>query len=375
MSLEVKPVISADQKKLFIDIEWQLNKNVPHWVSPLRLDRKEVLDKKKNPFFQHAEIELFIAYKNGQPVGRIAAITNENHNKYYNDKSGFWGFFCCENNQETADALFKEAANWLKSKGRDQMLGPVDPSTNDQCGLLIEGFDSPPFIMMNHNPPYYQDLAEKFGHKKAKDLYAWFQTTKDALDNISEKMYRVSTKIREKYDITIRNISSKRLDEEIKLIKEVYNNAWSENWGFVPFTDDEINHVAANLKLIADEELLLIAEQKGKPIGFSVSLPNVNEIFAKIPDGKLLPSGIFKLLLGKKKIKDVRVIILGVSKEYQFLGLGSIFYIETITRAYNKGYRGGEMSWILEDNTTMNKAIEAIGSNLYKKYRMYTYPL
>ena len=302
-------------------------------------------------------------------------LCGKSNYQYYNDKSGFWGFFSCENDQEAANALFTEAAKWLKAKNKDQMLGPVDPSTNDQCGLLIEGFDSPPFIMMNHNPPYYQTLVENFGHKKAKDLFAWYQTTKDALDNISDKMYRVSSKIREKYEISIRNISIKKLNEEIKLIKEVYNNAWSENWGFVPFTDDEINHVAANLKLIADEELLLLAERNGKPIGFSVSLPNVNEILAKITNGRLLPGGIFKLLLGKKKIKDVRVIILGVNKEYQFLGLGSIFYIETIKRAYEKGYRAGEMSWILEDNSTMNKAIEAIGSNLYKKYRIYSYPV
>ena len=184
-------------------------------------------------------------------------------------------------------------------------------------------------------------------------------------------MERVASKIMDKYNITLRNISVKNLKQEIKLIKEVYNNAWSRNWGFVPFTDEEIDHIAGDLKDIADEDLMYFAEKDGKPIGFSVTLPNINEIMAKIPDGKLLPTGIFKLIFGIKKIKTVRVIILGVNKEYQHLGLGSIFYINTIRKAYEKGYKGGEMSWILEDNLTMNRAIEAFGSKLYKKYRMY----
>ena len=375
MAIEIIPVRTAKQQKSFIDYEWQANSNTEHWISPLRMERNVLLNKKKNPFWSHADIEMFLAYNNGTLSGRIAAITNDNHNDFHKDKTGFWGFFECENNQETANALFEAAVKWLREKGRDNMLGPMNPSTNDECGILIDGFDSKPYIMMRHNPRYYPQLIEGFGNTKAKDLYAWFQTSKGAVENITDKMERVASKIQKKYNLKIRNIKIKDLKQEIKLIKEVYNNAWSENWGFVPFTDAEIDHIAADLKDIADEDIMLLAEKDGKPIGFSVSLPNINEVMEKIPNGKLLPTGIFKLLAGIKKIKTIRVIILGVNREYQHIGLGSIFYINTIRKAYEKGYTGGEMSWILEDNHTMNRAIEAFGSKIHKTYRIYGYPL
>jgi len=375
MAIKIVPVRTSKQKKLFIDYEWQANRDTKNWVSPLRMERNVLLDTKKNPFWTHAEMEMFLAYDNDKLVGRIAAITNANYNDFHKDKSGFWGFFECENNQEVANALFDAAAQWLREKDRDSMLGPMNPSTNDECGVLIEGFDTKPYIMMRHNPEYYPAIIEGYGNTKAKDLYAWLSSSKDAMENITDKMLRVSSKIQEKYNLNIRNIKLKNLKEEIKLVKEVYNNAWSQNWGFVPFTNEEFDHIANDLKDIADEDLMLLAEKDGKPVGFSITLPNINEIMERIPDGKLLPTGIFKLLTGLKKIKTVRVIILGVVKEFQHLGLGSIFYINTIRKAYEKGYWGGEMSWILEDNYTMNRAIEAFGSKIYKKYRIYTYPL
>ncbi|KAA3611306.1 MAG: hypothetical protein D8M58_15175 [Calditrichaeota bacterium] len=373
MSIKVVPVRSKIEKKLFINYEWQANKNTENWVSPLRMERNELLNTKKNPFFAHAKIELFLAYTKDKIVGRIAAITNENHNKFHNDNVGFWGFFECENNQEAANALFENAASWLKQENKDAMLGPMNPSTNDECGTLIDGFETKPFLMMRHNPSFYPKLIEEFGNKKAKDLWAWYTTPENSVNNISEKMERVASKIEKKYKLTIRNISVKNIKSEIKLIKEVYNNAWTPNWGFVPFTDAEIDHAAANLKDIAVGDMMFLAEKDGKPIGFCITLPNVNEIFARIPNGKLLPTGIFKLLFGIKKIKSVRTLIMGVNKEYQFLGLGSIFYIRSIKKALEKGYTSAEMSWILEDNDLMNKAIESIGSKVYKKYRIYQY--
>lgn len=342
---------------------------------PFETGKKRFAQPKKESLlftFRNGDV---LAHKNGKIVGRIAAITNRNYNDFHNDKTGFWGFFDCIDDQDAANALFRAAADWLKEKKRDVMIGPMNPSTNDEAGLLITGFDTPPYLMMTHNPDYYPGIVEGFGNVKAKDLYAWMITTEEAEKNITEKMIRVSEKIIKKYDLKIRNLKVKDLKNEIKLVKEIYNNAWSENWGFVPFTDEEINHVAADLKDIADENLLLLAEKNGEPIGFSVTLPNVNEIFAKIPNGRLLPTGIFKLLTGLKKIKTVRVVILGVKKEYQFLGLGAIFYIESIRRARKLGYQAGEMSWILEDNHAMNRAIEAVGSRIYKKYRIYSYPL
>jgi len=375
MAVEIVPVETKKQKKQFVDFEWEINKKVPNWVGPLRIQRAEILDKKKNPFWQHAEYQLFLAYRDGRLAGRIAAITNENHNKFQKDNAGFWGFFESVNDQQVADALFRAAADWNREKGKDEMLGPMNPSTNDEVGTLIDGFDTPPFLMMTHNPPYYKELAENFGHTKAKDLYAWYITTEMAEKNITDKMLRVSRKILKRYNITIRKINLKKLKEEVVLLKEIYNDAWSANWGFVPLTDPEFDKLAKELKPIADEELLLLAEKDGEPIAFSLTLPNVNEVFRKIPDGKLLPFGIFKLLFGLKKIKNVRVLVLGVKRKYQFIGLGSVFYIETIRKALERGYYGGEMSWILEDNYQMNKAIEVIGSDKYKTYRIFRYPL
>jgi len=375
MALEIRPVRTKKDKKLFIDLEWQLNKNLPNWVSPLRMERAKVLNTKKNPFFQHAEIEMFIAFKEGRPSGRIAAILNESYNSFQNDNSGFWGFFECINDQETADGLFKAAADWLKNKGFENMYGPMNPSTNDEVGLLVDGFDTPPFMMMTHTQPFYPELAEKFGNTKAKDLYAWIADVADAKKNITEKMLRVSGKILKKYNITLRNLVVKDIDQEIKIIKDIYNNAWSRNWGFVPFSDAEIDHLAQDLKQIADQDMLFFAYKDNKPIAFSITLPNINEVLANIPSGRLLPGGIFKLLFGLKKIKSVRVLVLGVKKEYQHIGLGSIFYIRSIEKALEKGYTKGEMSWILEDNHTMNRAIQAIGSKKYKTYRVYQYNL
>lgn len=375
MSVTIVAVSNPKQKKQFINFEWTVNKYTPNWVSPLRAERSKVLNTKKNPFYTHAEIQLFLAYKNNKLSGRIAAITNKNYNDFQQDNAGFFGFFDCYNDQDVADALFKTASEWLKEKGKDMMYGPMNPSTNDEVGILIDGFDTPPYMMMTHNASYYPKLAENFGLTKAKDLYAWYVTADEAMNNISEKLRRVSAKLLKKYNITIRNLVLKNINEEIKLVKDIYNNAWSRNWGFVPFTDDEINHLAADLKQIADEDLLLLAEKDGNPIAFSLTLPNINEILRKIPNGRLFPIGIFKLLFGLKKIKYARVLVLGVKKEFQFLGLGSIFYIETIIRAKEKGYLGGEMSWILEDNYTMNKPIEDVGAKRYKTYRVYQYPL
>ncbi len=375
MATQIIEVQSKRDKKRFIDYEWEANKNLPNWVSPLRLERQELLDPKKNPFWQHAEIALFLAEKNGAIVGRIAAITNQNYNEFHKNNVGFWGFFECINDQETANQLFDAAANWLRERGKDNMLGPMNPSTNDEAGMLIDGFDTPPYMMMIHNHPYYPELAEGYGNTKAKDLYAWFVESAKAQENISEKMRRVSEKILKKYNITIRQLVKKDLKNEIKLIKDIYNNAWSANWGFVPFTDAEIDKLAADLKPIADERMLFIAEKDGNPIAFSLTLPNINEILAKIPNGRLLPTGVFKLLFGLKKIKTLRVLVLGVKREFQFLGLGSIFYLKSIQHALECGYVAAEMSWILEDNYPMNKAIESVGSRRYKTYRIYEYPL
>jgi GNAT superfamily N-acetyltransferase len=367
--IEIKTVRSKKDMTAFIKFPWIIYKDDPCWVPPLIMDRKKLFNRNKNPFFRHAEMELFLAYSNGKIVGRIAAITNENHNKFHSDNLGFFGFFESINDQEVSSLLLNRVKTWLKERGKEGMIGPMNPSTNDEAGLLIDGFNTPPFVLMCHNPKYYQELLENYGLIKAKDLYAWYIDADKV--TITEKMARVSSKICESTGLILRNIKLKNLKSELKLIKEIYNNAWSRNWGFVPLTNEEINHIAADLKQIADEDLLLLAEKDGTPIGFSVTIPNINEILIKIPSGKLFPTGLFKLMTGIKKVRSVRVILLGIVKEYQSQGIGSLFYIETFKRAVNKGIKNGEMSWILEDNYTMNRAIESFGSQLYKTYRIY----
>ena len=368
-TLTIKTVSSNKDLLKFIKYPWEIYRDDTFWVPPLITDRKKLLNKKKNPFFQHAEIEMFLAYREGKIVGRIAAITNENHNKFHNDNLGFFGFYESVNDKEVCTLLLNEIRKWLKAHGKDGMLGPINLSTNDEAGLLIDGFDSPPYILMCHNPRYYQELLEGNDLVKAKDLYAWHAESDKV--QITEKMERVSETMLNKAGLQLRNIKLNNLKSELERIREIYNNGWSKNWGFVPITDAEFNHIADDLRKIADEDLLLIAEKGSQPIGFSITLPNINEILIKIPDGRLFPAGIFKLIRGIKKIKSVRVILLGIIREYQAQGIGSIFYIETLKRSIKKGIKKGELSWILEDNYAMNRALELLGTTIHKTYRIY----
>ncbi len=370
-SIEIKKVESKKELKQFIKMQWNIYQNDPNWVPPLIMDRMDLLNKEKNPFYQHAEMDLFLAYKGGEIVGRIAAITNENHNKFHEDNSGFFGFFESIDDQEVAKQLLDTVKSWLKEKGKDGIMGPVNPSSNDEAGLLVDGFGSPPFVLMCHNPPYYQKLIENNGLTKAKDLWAWFIDSETANANIPEKMYRVAEKTQKKYGLTIRNINFKNFKSEVKNLKEIYNNAWSKNWGFVPMTDAEFDHMAKDLKQVADKDFIYIVEKDGKAIGFSLTLPNINEVLKKIKNGKLFPFGLFKLLFGIKKVTTVRVVTLGIVKEYQFGGFSSIMILKTIKTAFDKGLFGGEMSWILEDNQAMNSPIESLGAKVHKTYRIY----
>ncbi len=368
-NIEVRTVSSKKDLMQFIKLPWKIYQNDPHWVPPLILDRKNLLDKKKNPFYTHAEMEMFLAYKNNELVGRIAAITNENHNKFHQDKVGFFGFFESTDDKDVSDALFAKSEKWLRERDKDTVWGPMNPSTNDEAGLLIKGFDSPPYVMMGHNPEYYGNLIESQGYEKVKDLYDWLLDIRGM--KIPEKIQRLADMSLKKYDLTIRNIDIKNMTRDIQFIREIYNDAWSRNWGFVPFTDEEIDHLGADLKQIVIEEFVLLAFKDDRPIGFLLCIPNINEILIKNRSGRLFPTGIIKLLTGMKKIKTVRTITLGIVKDLQHIGLGTILYTENIKRAQKKNLDGGEMSWILEDNEAMNRPIEMLGSKLYKIYRIY----
>ncbi|MBI4810314.1 MAG: hypothetical protein HY800_02485, partial [Ignavibacteriales bacterium] len=288
-SLEVRPIGSkAEFKRLFRS----------NWVPPLLMDRRKLIDKKKNPFYQHSESEFFLAHRDGRIVGRIAAIINHNHNKEHNDNIGFFGFFESINDQRVADALFTTAKQWLKTNYVDAMRGPANPSVNDEYGLLIDGFDRPPILLMPYNPPYYSTLIEGAGLAKAKDLYAYHVCREKA---ISEKLSRVTEKVRQREGLTFRSIDMKRFDEEVSIIKDLYNRAWQYNWGAVKMTDEEFDFLAKDLKQVIIPELVIIAEYKDEPVGFSLSLPDLNTALKYNKKGYLIP-GIARLMWHKKKI-------------------------------------------------------------------------
>jgi hypothetical protein len=368
-NLTIQTVQNKKQLKEFIRLAWKINAADPNWVPPLMMDRLKVLDKVKNPFFQHAEAEYFLAYRNGEIVGRIAAITNQNHNDFHKDNAGFFGFLEGINDPEVFQALLNEAKNWLEKKGKDFMMGPMNPSTNDEIGFLIDGFDTPPYFMMTHNPPYYNDLMLQLGYPKVKDVVAVY-IHKDFFI-LSEKLKQVSQATKEKLGIHLRPVRLQDFNAELERIRTVYNNAWSRNWGFIPMTPAEFDFIANDFKKILDPDLVFIAEINGKPVGFSLALPDYNQVFKKIPNGRLFPFGFITFLTARKKIKSLRVITLGVIQELQHAGIGGLFYLETFEKGVQKGYHSAEMSWILEDNDLMLKAAKLLGGRIYKTYRIY----
>jgi GNAT superfamily N-acetyltransferase len=368
--LNIIPTKKIPDLKEFIKFPWQVYKDDPHWVPPLITERKEFLDREKNPFFKHAEVEFFLAKKNGRTVGRIAGIVNYNHIEFYQEKAGFFGFFECIKDYDVAKALLDTVREWLQAKGMEIMRGPANFSSNEEWGFLLEGFDSPPVIMMSYNPPYYLEFMERYGLVKAKDLYAYFI---DESLPTPERVVKIAENIKRKVGIKIRKVNLKDFGNEVQRIKDIYNSAWSKNWGFVPMTEQEFDRVAKDLKQIVDPHMVFIAEVEGKPAGFSLALPDFNQVLARL-NGRLFPFGILKLLwhtIIRNKINGVRIITMGVIPEYQKRGIDTVFYAQTYNVGVKRGYKWAEMSWVLEDNVLMNRTLELLGAKLYKKYRIY----
>lgn len=355
----------------FVKSQWNFYKGDKYFVPPIIADRLKLLNTEKNPFYKHAELQLFLAVSGDEVIGRIAAITNENHNITHNDKVGFFGFFECIDNQEVANALFKKTAEWLVAHGKNVMRGPVNPSFNDEIGLLVDGFDGPPRIMMLYNPPYYIDLIEKAGFAKAHDLYAYLLKNKDYA---SDKMKRLQNVIRERNKLIIRKVNFKNKKQfylDVKAIKEIYNAAWQPNWGFVKATDEEFDFLAADLKQVAEPELTLLAYINDQPVGFALALPDINQCLIYNKSGSLL-GAIWHMLTKKKKIDICRIITLGVIPDYQKTGIDSVLYWEVGERAHKIGIDMGEASWILDDNTMMNRGLQTtMHGTIYKTYRIY----
>jgi hypothetical protein len=316
-------------------------------------------------------MELFLAERDGSVVGRIGAIINDNHNKEHQQNIGFFGFFESVDDQSVANALFDAAKTWLKAKGVTAMRGPASPSVNDEYGLLIDGFEHPPAILMAYNPPYYQKLVENYGFAKAKDLYAYYLHS-DLV--FSDKMKRVTEIVKKKSGVVVRSLNMKRFDEDVRTIRELYNKGWSRNWGEVPMTTEEFDYVAKDLKQIVNPELVIIAEVRGQPVGFGMSLPDYNQVLKDNKKGRLLPA-LIRILLFKKRIDFARVVILGVLPEYLNSGIGGVLFHETGMRSVQQGYPHGEASWVLEDNVMMTRGAELMQGEKWKTYRVYEYVL
>jgi GNAT superfamily N-acetyltransferase len=336
-------------------------------VPPLISDVKDKLDAKKNPFFEHAERELFLARRGDEISGRIVGIVDHNHNSFHNEKIAFFGLYESLNDFETARAMLEAVAAWGQVRGMTGLRGTVNLSLNDECAFLLEGFESPPVVMMPYNPPYYLDLMAQCGMAKAKDLYA-FSMTRD--HETAQKVQAIIDKIKKETTVTCRSFNKKKPSEEAEIVKYVYNHAWEKNWGFVPSTDNEMNHMVKSFLKLADLDLVIIAEDRGKPVGFAFGLPNYNEILIKL-NGRLFPFGIFKLLTGRKKIKGMRALVFGIVKDYRQSGTSYLLYAKLEENAVKKGYQWCEMSWQLEDNEPVNRFVASLGGKIYKKYRIY----
>lgn len=340
------------------------------WVAPLRMEVAKLLDRTKNPFFQHAAAEYFVAERNGDVVGRIAAITNDNHGTHHPEEThvGFWGFFECVNDQAVADALFAAAAAWLRGRGLSVMRGPASPSTNDECGLLVDGFDTPPVLLNPHNPRYYVDLVDRAGFVKVMDLLCY----EGSGDAPPARLVEGAKKMAQRYGITLRALDMKHFDRDVALIKEMYNKAWEKNWGFIPMTDAEIDVLAQGLKPIAVPDLVVFAFKDGKIIGMGVSAPDINVALRKNPSGRLitgLPILLWHLWTGK--IHRIRTLILGVLPEFRRTGADALMYEWTWRRGNAVGYNWGEASWLLETNHAIRNGMERMGFKVYKTLRMY----
>lgn len=366
-AFDVVPIQDERSLRQFIELPYSLYRQDPYWVPPLRIAQKELFNKRKHPFHAFAEVQCFVARRNGELVGRVAAIKDRNHNTFHEEEAGFFGFFESVEEPAVAEGLLQAARGWLKDRGAQVIRGPVNPSMNYECGLLVDGFDSCPQIMMTYNPPYYDTLLRGAGLRKARDLYAYHMLT-DAM--AIDRVERVAAKAAQDGDVRIRPVRMKAFTEDVEQVWNVYNSAWRGNWGFVPMSRDEFLFMARDMKSILEPEMVLLGEVKGRVVGFALALPDINQAL-KHAHGRLFPVGLLKILYHKRSVDSVRVIALGVVEEYRTAGVAAGFYAELFRGAKRLGYRTCEMSWILEDNTPMNRSIEAFGGQRYKTYRIY----
>lgn len=369
--IEITQVGSRAERDAFIKFPWRIYANDPAWVPPLLVERREFLDRAKHPFYEHGDAAHFLAHSGGEIIGRIMASDDPKYNALHETNVGCFGMFEAIDNEEVANALFEAAADWLRGKGRDEIMGPIDYSTNYLCGLLVDGFQFPPTLLTPHNPPYYRALIEGWGFEKAIDLYAWW------LANPAEaasRLRRLAGALKNRQEVTLRHGNLSDIAGEGRRLRQVYNEAWQKNWGFVPFSEKEFEFMTRELKPILVPELVWLAEVEAEPVGFILCVPDINAALKKI-NGRLttfgLPIGLAKLLYYKSRLKTVRLVALGVLPKFRRQGIAEMLVLRTIEEAMIKRGFIGEASLILEDNHLMNRFLEAIGAEKYKTYRIY----
>jgi GNAT superfamily N-acetyltransferase len=372
----IRSMKTPDEREAFITFAWKVYEGNPYWVPPLINERKHFLDPAHNPFFEHAEADYFMAFRGDEPVGTIAAFTNRAYNEFQDVNVGYFGFFEVLEDQEAAHALLRTAENWARRAGHNAIMGPAQFSTNDEAFLLIDGFDDPPRALMTYNPPYYQAFIESAGYPKVMDVWAYSIKISDFIEQMPEKLERVVEKVKARGRFHVRPVRLKDWDNEVARVKRIYHGSWERNWGFVPFTDAEFDQFTVNLKPILDPDLALIVEVDGEAVGFSLSIPDLNEPLLKAYPRKSVPETITMLKLlwhwkVRKQLSWLRVVALGVLPEYRAKGVDAMMYLETSKRAVPKGFKWAEMSWILENNMMMNRSIQMLGGKVYKTYRMY----
>lgn len=367
---EVAPARGRSDCAAFVALPYHLHRRNREWTPMLRRDARALLDPARNPFYVHADRELFLARLGGRAVGRIAAIHDRLHNETHADRVGFFGFFETIDDPAVSDALFTAAAAWLRARGCCSLRGPVSPSINDEAGLLVEGFSTPSVLMMPHNPPYYPVLVEAAGFRKAKDLYA-FQSTGTQLP---DRLVAATDIVRRRYGVSLRPIDMRRFSEEVALIRRLFNAGWERNWGSLPLTDREAEHLAGQLKPLVVPELVAFAEHDGQPIGFAAAIPDFNVALRRNPSGRLFP-GILKVLWASRRITRLRVILLGVRPEWQGRGVDALLYRHIWDNGRAKGFDWAEAGWILEDNHAMINGLTRMGFEAYKTYRIYERPI
>ncbi len=365
------PVSNRKQQKQFVELPWSLYADDPNWTPPLRQNLKELLNYRKHPFYENAKIQTFLAYHGNEVVGRVAAIIDHGHNEYHNEKRGMVGFFESIDDVNVSNALFDAARDWFAEQDIQLMRGPLNPSMNYECGLLVEGFDAPACFMMTYNPEYYGKLFEAYGFAKSQDLYAYYGHV-DMLKTLDPKIKFVLDEATKRFNVKVRPAKKRKFHEDIAAFFNIYNLAVQGNWGYVPMTEVEIQHVAASLKLLIVHDLCVIAEVDEKIVGIVFGLLDYNPIIKKI-DGRLFPFGFLKLLFGRRKVKRIRLISTNVLPEYQRWGMGVVLTGHLLPLALDFGIEDCELSWVLESNQLSRGTIERGGAKRIKTYRIYDF--